>query len=107
LGGGGVGEHGDGEVGAGVAELVLVDQASGFRVARGVGVESEMELAFAGLHELCAPMLGRLRVLADPQRRALSVAFGLAPGDNSERFLVALAALEVTGSIPEASGGRW
>ena len=86
-----------GEAGIGKTELLryLISQATGYTVARAVGVESEMELAFAGLHQLCAPMLGRLRSLAAPQRRALSVAFGLAAGDNPDRFLVALAALSL------------
>jgi DNA-binding CsgD family transcriptional regulator len=79
----------------------LISQATGFTVARAVGVESEMELAFAGLHQLCAPMLGRLRSLAAPQRRALSVAFGLAAGDNPDRFLVALAALSLMAETSE------
>jgi DNA-binding CsgD family transcriptional regulator len=92
-----------GEPGIGKTALLryLVGEASGFRVVRCVGVESEMELAFAGLHELCAPMLGRLRVLAEPQRRALSVAFGLASGDNLDRFLVALAVLSLLADTAE------
>jgi len=68
-----------GRAGIGKTELLrqLTAKASGFTVARVAGVESEMELPFAGLHQLCAPMLGRLGLLAEPQRRALSVAFGL------------------------------
>ena len=86
-----------GEPGIGKTELLrhLIAEASGFWVARVAGVESEMELPFAGLHQLCAPMLGRLGSLAEPQRRGLSVAFGLAPGDSPDRFLVALAALSL------------
>ena len=86
-----------GEPGIGKTELLrhLVAEASGFWVARVAGVESEMELPFAGLHQLCAPMLGRLPSLAEPQRRGLSVAFGLASGDSPDRFLVALAALSL------------
>jgi DNA-binding CsgD family transcriptional regulator len=86
-----------GEPGIGKTELLrhLITEASGFGVTRVAGVESEMELPFAGLHQLCAPMLGRLGSLAEPQRRALSVAFGLAPGDSPDRFLVALAALSL------------
>ena len=64
---------------------------------RAVGVESEMELPFAGLHQLCAPMLGRLDSLAEPQRRGLSVAFGLASGDSPDRFLVALGGAQPDG----------
>src|SRR5580700_2868509 len=91
-----------GEPGIGKTELLrhLIAEASGFWVARVVGVESEMELPFAGLYQLCAPMLGRLGSLPEPQRRGLSVAFGLASGDSPDRFLVALAALSL---IAEAS----
>ena len=62
-----------GEPGIGKTALLryLVDRASGFRVVRGVGVESDMELAFAGLHELCTPLLGRLPLLPRPQRPGL------------------------------------
>ena len=86
-----------GEPGIGKTELLrqLIAEVPGFGVARVAGVESEMELPFAGLHQLCAPMLGRLGSLAEPQRRALSVAFGLASGDSPDRFLVALAALSL------------
>jgi hypothetical protein len=92
-----------GEAGIGKTALLryLTSQAPGFMVARAVGVESEMELPFAGLHQLCAPMLGRLGSLAEPQRRGLSVAFGLATGDNPDRFLVALAALSLMAESSE------
>jgi DNA-binding CsgD family transcriptional regulator len=93
-----------GEPGIGKTELLraLVAEAAGFRVCRAIGVESEMELAYAGLHQLCAPLLGRLGSLAEPQRRGLSVAFGLESldGDAPDQFLVALAAL---GLMAEAS----
>jgi AAA ATPase domain len=84
-----------GEAGMGKSALCRYcgRQASGFRVARATGVETEMELPFAGLHQLCAPMLGRLDALPEPQQVALRVAFGLASGDVPERFLVALAVL--------------
>src|SRR5580693_7087897 len=86
-----------GEPGIGKTKLLrqLIAEASGFGVTRVAGVESEMELPYAGLHQLCAPMLGRLGSLAEPQRRGLSVAFGLASGDSPDRFLVALAALSL------------
>ena len=92
-----------GEAGIGKTELLrhLVAEASDFRVARVSGVESEMELPFAGLHQLCAPMLDRLGSLAEPQRRGLSVALGLASGDSPDRFLVALAALSLMAEISE------
>jgi AAA ATPase domain len=92
-----------GEPGIGKTELLrcLIAEASGFRVARAVGVESEMELAFAGLHQLCASMLGGLGSLAEPQRRGLSIAFGLDSGDSPDRFLVALAALGLMAETSE------
>ena len=92
-----------GEAGIGKTALLryLTGQASGFTVARAVGVESEMELPFAGLHQLCAPMLSRLGSLAEPQRHGLSVAFGLVAGDNPDRFLVGLAALGLMAEISE------
>ena len=85
----------------GVGKTVLLDhlagQASGAgcRVARAVGVQSEMELAFAGLHQLCAPMLSRAGRLPVPQRDALRTAFGLAAGPPPDRFLVGLAVLSL------------
>ena len=80
-----------GEAGVGKTALLhyCARQASGFRVARIAGVESEMELPFAGLHQLCAPMLGRLDALPEPQQAALRVALGLASGAAPDRFLVA------------------
>src|SRR5580692_12082546 len=92
-----------GEPGIGKTELLrnLTAEASGFWVARVAGVESEMELPFAGLYQLCAPMLGRLGSLAEPQRRGLSVAFGLASGDSPDRFLVALATLSLMAEAAE------
>jgi DNA-binding CsgD family transcriptional regulator len=92
-----------GESGVGKTELLrhLIAEASGFRVARVAGVESEMELPFAGLHQLCGPMLSRLGSLAEPQRRGLSVALGLASGDSPDRFLVGLAALSLMAETSE------
>ena len=62
-----------GEAGIGKTALLgyLLERASGCRIARAAGVESEMELAFAGLHQLCAPFLDRLERLPGPQRDAL------------------------------------
>src|SRR3954447_15500923 len=90
-----------GEAGVGKTALLhyCARQASGVRVARIAGVESEMELAFAGLHQLCAPMLGGLGELPAPQRAALSVALGLASGRAPDRFLVALAALSLLSEV--------
>src|ERR1700721_914386 len=92
-----------GEPGIGKTELLrhLIAEASGFVVARVAGVESEMELPFAGLHQLCAPMLGRLGSLAEPQRRALSVAFGLGSGDSPDPFMVTLAVLSLMSETSE------
>src|SRR5215203_1965886 len=71
------------ESGGGKSALLdyVVQRASGFRIARAAGVESEMELAFAGLQQLCAPMLARLEDLPGPQRDALGTAFGLSTGE--------------------------
>jgi len=68
---------------------------AGCRVARAAGVQSEMELAFAGLHQLCAPMLSRAERLPAPQRDALRTAFGVAVGPPPDRFLVGLAVLSL------------
>jgi DNA-binding CsgD family transcriptional regulator len=76
-----------------------IESASGFRVAQTVGVESEIELAFAALHLLCAPMLDRMDRLPGPQRDALEVAFGLAAGPAPDRFLVGLAALSLLSEV--------
>ena len=82
-----------GEAGVGKSALLeyLVQLASGCGIARAVGVESEMELAYAGLQQLCAPFLDRLERLPAPQRGALGAAFGLRDGDAPDRFLVGLA----------------
>jgi DNA-binding CsgD family transcriptional regulator len=90
-----------GEAGVGKTALLhyCARQASGFRVARLAGVESEMELPFAGLHLLCAPMLDRIGALPEPQQAALGVALGLASGPAPDRFLVALAALSLLAEV--------
>ncbi len=76
-------------------------EASGFRVVQIAGVESEMELPFAGLHQLCGPLLGHLGALPPPQQDALRVAFGLASGVPGDRFLVGLAALSLLAEVAE------
>ena len=90
---------------AGIGKSALLDyaarQASGFRVARIGGVEAEMELPFAAVHQLCAPIASRLATLPEPQRNALSVALGLSPGDPPDRFLVALAVLSLLSAVAE------
>src|SRR5437588_8293283 len=92
-----------GEPGVGKTALVesVVGSASGFGVMRAVGVESEMELAFAALQQLCAPMLDRLDRLPLPQRDALGVAFGLRAGAAPDRFLVGLAVLSLFSDVAE------
>ena len=88
---------------AGIGKTALLDQcagrAAGFRLARIAGMQSEMELPFAGLHQLCAPMLAELEDLPEPQRDALQVAFGLTSGDAPDRFLVALATLSLLAEV--------
>jgi DNA-binding CsgD family transcriptional regulator len=92
-----------GEPGVGKTALLeyVVEQASGCRVARAAGVQSEMELAYAGLHQLLAPMLDRLERLPAPQRDALRTAFGISPGPAPDRFFVALAVLGLVSDVAE------
>ena len=94
---------GDPGVGKSVLLDYLADHAAGCRVARAAGVQSEMELAFAGLHQLCAPMLARLESLPMPQREALATAFGLSAGPAPDLFLVGLAVLSL---LSEVAGER-
>src|SRR5712692_2068597 len=90
-----------GEPGIGKTALLgyAADTAPDFRVARAEGVESEMELAFAALHQLCGRMLDRLDQLPAPQRDALGVAFGLRTGSAPDRFLVGLAVLGLLSEV--------
>ena len=92
-----------GEAGVGKTALLerLVADATG-SIARAAGVESEMELAYAGLQQLCAPMLGGLPRLPDPQREAVSTAFGLGAGNPPDRFLVGLAVLGLLAEVADA-----
>ena len=94
-----------GEPGAGKSALLeyLAGRAGGFGVLRVAGVQSEMELAFAGLHLLCGPLLGRLDALPGPQVEALRTAFGMSGGPAPDRFLVGLAVL---GLLSEVAGER-
>jgi DNA-binding CsgD family transcriptional regulator/tetratricopeptide (TPR) repeat protein len=95
-----------GEPGVGKSALLeyVAGRASGCRVARASGMQSEMELAYSGLEQLCAPMLDRVDRLPEPQRDALRTVFGLSGGAVPDRFLVALAVLgllsDVTGEEP-------
>ena len=91
----------------GMGKTMLLDHlagraaGAGCRVARAVGVQSEMELAFAGVHQLCAPMLGHAERLPVPQRDALRTAFGLATGPPPDRFFVGLAVLSLLSEVAE------
>ncbi|HEY2706080.1 MAG TPA: AAA family ATPase [Candidatus Dormibacteraeota bacterium] len=92
-----------GDLGIGKSALLgyAMDSAVGFRIARAAGVQSEMELPFAGLHQLCGQMLGRLHRLPGPQRDALSGALGLTAGSAPDRFLVGLAVLSLLHEVAE------
>lgn len=90
---------------AGIGKTVLLDyvaaKAEGCHVARVAGIEPEMELAFAGIHQLCAPILNRREHLPPPQREALDVAFGLSAGHPPDRFIVGLAVLSLLSDVAE------
>src|SRR5580693_7339339 len=90
---------------AGVGKTALLDyvagHAPGCRVVRATGVQSEMELAFAGLQQLCKPLLDHLDRLPGPQRAALQTAFGLSAGPAPDRFLIGLAVLSL---LSDAAG---
>jgi DNA-binding CsgD family transcriptional regulator len=92
-----------GEPGIGKTALMryAASRASGCRIAQVVGVEAEMELPFAGVHQLCAPMLAHLGALPEPQQNALSVALGLYSGNAPDRFLVGLAVLTLLSAVAE------
>jgi DNA-binding CsgD family transcriptional regulator len=89
----------------GVGKTALLDyaiaSAPDFRVLRAGGVEAEMELAFASLQQVCAPMLDRLERIPDPRQHALRVAFGLSVGAAPDRFLVGVAALGLLSELAE------
>jgi DNA-binding NarL/FixJ family response regulator len=86
-----------GEAGVGKTALLdyLLAEATGCRTVRVAAVESETELAFAALHQVCAPMLDRLGRLPDPQQKALRTVFGRQDGPAPDGFLVGLAVLSV------------
>ena len=92
-----------GEAGVGKTALLdhAIDSAPDFRVLRSVGVESEMEFAFASLHQLCAPILDQRGSLPGPQKEALEVAFGLDGGPAPDRFLVGLATLSLLAEVAD------
>ncbi|MFD0816959.1 AAA family ATPase, partial [Micromonospora zhanjiangensis] len=92
---------------AGIGKTAILEHArdtatrSGYRVESAVGAESETQFAFAGLHQLCAPLLDRVGVLPEPQQAALGVAFGMRGGAAPDRFLVGLATLNLLAEIAE------
>jgi DNA-binding CsgD family transcriptional regulator/tetratricopeptide (TPR) repeat protein len=93
--------HGDPGVGKSALLEYAAEQASGCRLVRAAGVESEMELAYAALHQLCSPVLDRLDRLPVPQRDVLSTAFGLSAGPPPDRFLIGLATLTMLSEVAE------
>jgi DNA-binding CsgD family transcriptional regulator len=95
-----------GEPGVGKSALLgyLRDQVVGGRLLSAVGVEAEMELAYSGLHQLCAPLLDHLDALPVPQREALATIFGLRVGPAPDRFLVGLATLTLLAEVAEPHG---
>jgi predicted ATPase len=90
---------------AGIGKTALLDyvagQASGCRVERALGVQSEMELPFAALHQLCSPMLEKLQGLPVPQREAVRTAFGISSGPAPDRFLVGLGVLSLLSEVAD------
>ena len=96
---------------AGIGKTALLDRlaasASGFRIVRAAGVESEMELAHAGLHQLCAPFTDQIESLPGPQRDALGTAFGRRDGDAPNRFIVGLAVLGLLSEVAEEQPLLW
>lgn len=92
-----------GETGIGKSALLddLCAQATDFLVARVAGVESEMDLSYSGLHQLCAPFLDRITRLPGPQHAALETVFGVRSGSTPERFLVGLAVLTLLSEVAE------
>jgi DNA-binding CsgD family transcriptional regulator len=92
-----------GDAGVGKSALLeyLFHQVTDWRVATAVGVESEMELAYSGLHQLCGPMFDHRDRLPVPQREALATVFGLSAGPAPDRFLVGLASLTLFAEVAE------
>ncbi len=92
-----------GEPGVGKSVLLehLVQRATGCRVARAAGVQSEAELAFAGLHQLCAPLLHCVQRIPPPQQSALWTAFGRSAGTPPDRLLIGLSVLSLLSEAAE------
>jgi DNA-binding CsgD family transcriptional regulator len=98
-----------GEPGIGKSALAsdLADQALDFRVHRIAGVESEMELPYAGLQQLCEPLADGLAGLPTTYRAALDTALGRAVGSPPERFLVGMAVLELVAAVSDRLPLMW
>src|SRR4051812_22769951 len=96
---------------AGIGKTALLDWLAGnapdFRIVRAAGVESEMELAYAGLHQLCAPFADQIDSLPGPQQDALGIAFGRRDGDAPNRFIVGLAVLGLLSEVAEEQSLLW
>jgi DNA-binding CsgD family transcriptional regulator len=94
-----------GEAGFGKSALLEYadEHANGMRVLRGLGIDSEAELAFAALHQILRPGLEHIEGIPAPQARALAGAFGLAPGSGADRFLISIAVLSVLSELAEES----
>src|SRR5262245_26600936 len=92
-----------GDAGIGKSALLqrVVDSANAFHVGIATGVESEMELPFASLQTLCAPMLDHLPALPEPQRDAMKSAFGLTAGTSPDRLLIGLAVLNLWSAVSD------
>src|SRR5262249_16998278 len=92
-----------GEAGGGKRAVLgyLTGRVTRWNLATASGVESEMELAYSGLHQLCAPMLDKLERLPPPQQEALATVFGLSAGSAPDPFLVALATLTLWAEVAE------
>ena len=88
-----------GDAGIGKTALLsdVLSEAADLRTISLSGAESEMELAYAGVQQLCAPLLGRIHALPEPQKKALRIALGLREGAAPDRLLVGLAVLTLLG----------
>src|SRR6201991_669058 len=93
--------HGEAGVGKSALMEYVAERAEGCRLFRAAGVDSEMELAYAALHQLCIPLLGRLDHLPAPQRDALSIAFGMSAGQAPDRLVIGLAVLSLFSDVAD------